>query len=142
MIRSAVIAVVAGLVVLTACKKDDDTSTSDSVDGTSNRSVVCGKASCTNDDFCCGSPGFGDANCSVVCTSPQGSMYCDDATDCATGQVCCYFSTSAGISGSSCLTTCPTSDGHGQLCKSGSTECPGTTCKGLGIAPAGLSSCQ
>lgn len=135
--------VVAAFVVLAACKKDDDTGTSDSTTENSTRSVVCGKGKCTNDDYCCGGDGWGDPQCSVVCEAPtQHAMYCDDATDCPTGSVCCYVSSTGGVISSTCDTSCAFAADRGQLCKTGSTECGAKGCKGLSVQPGGLFSCQ
>lgn len=135
---------VAGFVVITACKKSDDTATNDSTDENTNRSVKCNQNTCKNDDYCCGSDGFGDANCSVVCDN-QHALYCDDATDCPTGTVCCYVSANGSITSSSCQTQCAGSTDRGQLCSltGPATECgTGKACRGLAIAPSGLNSCQ
>lgn len=142
MIRSAsIVLVVTGFIILTACKKSDDSATVDTTDEGTNRSVKCGTGACKNDDYCCGTDGWADANCSVICEN-EHTLFCDDATDCPAGNVCCYISTNGNVTSSTCLDTRPFESDRGQLCKAGSTECAGKACNGLALLPAGLTSCQ
>ena len=121
---------------------------SDSGDGGSlhPRSVSCDATSiCTGTDKCCGQ---GNDWIPAVCKADCGgaySLWCDDAKDCETGQVCCYVTDGgARATASFCAASCrPEKDEH-QLCNS-ATECspPGQVCTPISeFSPSGLSRCN
>jgi hypothetical protein len=92
--------------------------------GTSaNPVVVCGTASCSGGDYCCV---HGRSQEPIECVKGQSACpdqyaaraYCDDTSDCPTGNVCCLqFGGIFGLQ-ASCVTpaSCPADDEHNRLC--------------------------
>lgn len=128
------------LLVLGACGDDDPQAVNVASAG-STRTVVCGKATCRGDDFCCGSDGWADATCAPSCETGKNPIFCDEASDCQQGSQCCFILKNGNsIVESFCATTCAKTTDRGQLCSATTKDCDGT-CTPIDISPSGLSQC-
>lgn len=110
------------------------------------RSIKCnGDAVCSGFDVCCSSKSAWAKNtttCKPTCGGER-TIACDDAADCATGQVCCMTTDGASQAlGAACASSC--SGGQQQLCSIEASECTGgKSCSPLTtFSPAGLSTCK
>lgn len=127
------------LLVLGACGDDEPEAVNVANTG-STRTVVCGKATCRGDDFCCGSDGWGDATCAPSCET-KNPIFCDEASDCQPGSQCCFILKDGNsVVSSFCATTCTKLEDRGQLCNTKTADCNGT-CEAMDISPPGLSQC-
>ena len=135
-----VLTLIVALVALGACGSDDPQAVNVANTG-STRTVVCGKATCRGDDYCCGSDGWADATCAPSCET-KNPIFCDEASDCQTGSQCCFIlKDGASIVSSFCATTCARQEDRGQLCTTKTADCENGTCTPMAIAPSGLSQC-
>ena len=128
-------------VALVACSSSDDPQSANLVDGGSSRTIPCGGKTCRNDEYCCGSTGWGDAACASSC-GDKHAIYCDEATDCPEGTVCCFtLENGNSIVGSECANVCPFQEDRGQLCSAAADDCKNGKCTPMPVAPAGYSQC-
>src|SRR6266536_3517366 len=87
------------------------------VDAGSAKSIACGTETCTGNQFCC----LANMDRCVAeggpCPPSADRLYCDDRTDCGTGEVCCLVE-NGGVATATCTTTCPIAQHNTQiLCK-------------------------
>jgi hypothetical protein len=98
--------------------------------------VGCGMTSCTGGSSCCVHGRFSEP---IECVPANGTcagqfaarLYCDDTSDCQTGQICCMQFEDIFGAGSSCVTSsaCPSDAQHGRMCDPGMPgECGGGAC--------------
>lgn len=99
--------------------------------------VVCGSIVCTTpDEFCCISADAGPPACldvSASCPAPVAELYCDEAADCASGQVCCA-TVRSGFPVQYCASSC-SGPSSVQVCRTTSEctngqPCVTQSCKG------------
>jgi hypothetical protein len=97
---------------------------------------------CTGGSFCCI---HGRGSDLIECLAPKGPCvdpfsaraYCDDTTDCPTGNVCCLHFVSVWGDLASCVagTACPADDSHNVMCDpSNPGECGAGSCVALSDA--------
>jgi hypothetical protein len=112
-----------------------------------------GSGTCAGPTVLCGSSGECPVNPGVCCSgttctvdetcSSSFRVRCDEAADCAAGQVCCLL---IGIGGGTaqCATSCTSSGATSamQVCKLGTGECLTGTCSGSGRVAAPYFLCQ
>lgn len=143
-------------VVLVACVGDDPPPTKGGVDGgtvgtvdsappTVTRSINCNSnAVCTGNDVCCSLNNTwakGTGTCKPTCGAER-TFACDDASDCATGLVCC-MTTDGGAQAiaASCAASC--SGSQEQLCSLTASECTGgKSCMARAMFSPDVSTCR
>jgi hypothetical protein len=125
---------------------DSSTNTSD---GGQKPGITCGVAGTCDPatDVCCATPFI--ASCSSASSCKGTAIECDDAFDCASGQICCGTVNGPQLTAVACTASC--TDGNNvTFCDPNASTCPaGTSCKTahfasdlLGNLVSAYSTCQ
>jgi hypothetical protein len=121
---------VAFVVAVAGCSAFESEAASDAPPAS--RSVKCGAATCTGKQLCCAD---NPPTCGESCTTAYATLACDDASDCAAGQVCCLeveLTDSSDVNvlvrSASCRASCSPPNRPRSCDPLGANQCDGRSC--------------
>ena len=102
------------------------------------KSIFCNGAGCdTTSHYCCAKSATAQSCVADGTKCADNSLHCDEAADCASGQICCFVAKSISAGDTVCATSCSGGAFSVQLCRTngecGSGKCLVQTCSGAQI---------